>query len=144
MINFDEIKQQLSVNNVIWHYLKGDRNMAWSHTYFSPWKNERTPSLVATDSKWIWKDFSTDRGWDIFAFIKEYKGYNFYEVLKELQEVFWLDIDIWNDYNREEWIKQKKIYEIHDLANKFMIDLLHKETNQSVLYYLTEKRKLSL
>ena len=145
MVDIESIKNRLTVNKVIWYYLKNDMNITWQHKYLSPFKEEKTPSLVATDVKQLWKDFSSWKWGDIFAFIKEYKGYNFYETLNELNEVFnlWLDLSDLS-FNKWLWQKQLDIYKIHDKIVNFCIEELFKKENKHVLNYLTQDRWLSL
>lgn len=145
MINIEDIKQQLSVNKVIGYYLKGDSTLSWFHKYLSPFKKEKTPSLVATDSKGLWKDFSSQKWGDIFKFVKEYKGYNFWETLNEFKNVFGIDIDLsTNEYDRENAAKQSKIYEIHDLIVDFCHKAILEPKNKGQLKYLLEDRGLSM
>jgi len=142
MINIEDIKQQLSINKVLGYYLKGDSSLSGTQKYLSPFKKERTPSLVASDEKWIWKDFSSWKGGDIFRFVKEYKGYNFFETLNEFNSIFWLNIDLsQNEFDKEAAKKQALIYEIHDLVIKFCQSALVKSLVQ--VKYLKEQRCLS-
>lgn len=145
LLNIESIKNELTVNKVIWYYLKNDTNITWTHKYLSPFKEEKTPSLVATDNKQIRKDFSSWKWWDIFSFLQDYKGFNFFEAINELNNVFnlWLDL---SNLSLNKWLgkKQLDIYKIHDKIVDFCFEEIFKKENKHVLNYLIEDRGLSL
>ena len=72
----DDIKARLNVEDVLGSYI----NLRKSGSHFkalSPFQAEKTPSLVVTPAKQIWKDFSSGRGGDIFSFIQAIEGVDF-------------------------------------------------------------------
>ncbi len=79
----EDIKARLSVEEVVGGYLdlkkSGD-----SYKALSPFKTEKTPSLVVTPSKEIWKDFSSGKGGSLFQFVMDYEGVDFKEALNIL------------------------------------------------------------
>ena len=86
----DDIKARLPVDEVIGSYIDLKR-AGTSYKALSPFKAEKTPSLVVTPSKNMWKDFSSGKGGDIFKFVMEYEGVEFKEALNILAQKAGLD-----------------------------------------------------
>lgn len=93
----DDIKARLNVEDVLGSYVSlsksGSRFKA-----LSPFQAEKTPSLIVTPSKQIWKDFSSGRGGDIFSFIQEIEGVDFAGAIEILAAKAGLDPA---DYRRQ-------------------------------------------
>ena len=78
-----DIRARLSVEEVVGSYLNLQRS-GENYKALSPFKNEKTPSLIVTPSKEIWKDFSSGKGGDLFTFVMEHEGVDFKEALNIL------------------------------------------------------------
>ena len=87
----DEIKQRLSVEEVIGDYLELKR-AGRNFKAISPFSNERTASFMVSPEKQIWHDFSSNKGGDIFSFIMEVEGVDFREALQILARKANLDL----------------------------------------------------
>ncbi len=74
----DEVKQRLSVEDVVGDYLELKR-AGRNFKAISPFSSERTPSFMVSPEKQIWHDFSSNKGGDIFSFIMEVEGVDFRE-----------------------------------------------------------------
>ena len=85
-----DIRARLSVEEVVGSFLSLRRS-GESYKALSPFKNEKTPSLIVTPAKEIWKDFSSGKGGDIFSFVMEYEGVDFKEALNILAQKAGLD-----------------------------------------------------
>ena len=72
----DDIKARLNVEDVLGSYVNL-RKSGSSFKGLSPFQVEKTPSLVVTPAKQMWKDFSSGRGGDIFSFIQAIEGVDF-------------------------------------------------------------------
>ena len=79
----DEVKQRLSVEDVVGDYLELKR-AGRNFKAISPFSSERTPSFMVSPEKQIWHDFSSNKGGDIFSFIMEVEGVDFREALEIL------------------------------------------------------------
>ena len=79
----DEIKQKLSVEEVVGDYLELRRS-GRNFKAISPFTSERTPSFMVSPEKQIWHDFSSNKGGDIFSFVMEVEGVEFREALEIL------------------------------------------------------------
>lgn len=79
----DEVKQRLSVEEVIGDYLEL-RRAGRNFKAISPFTSERTASFMVSPEKQIWHDFSSNKGGDMFSFIMEVEGVDFREALEIL------------------------------------------------------------
>lgn len=91
-----DIKARLTVEDVIGSYLSLKKTGS-SYKALSPFKVEKTPSLVVTPGKEIWKDFSSGKGGNMFTFIMEHEGLSYWEAVKLLAEKAGLDIRDYQD-----------------------------------------------
>lgn len=134
----DEIKQRLSVEEVVGDYLplkRAGRNMKG----LSPFTSEKTPSLMVSPDKQIWHDFSSGRGGDMFSFVMEMEGADFPGAIEILARKANVDL---SQYSRGDGTARKKkdrIIEAHRLAEKYYHATLTK--NKKALDYLTKERK---
>lgn len=151
-----EIKDKLSINMVMWYYLKNNKNIYWNHKYKCPFHgdwNEKTPSLYASDEKNHFYCFGCKEHWDIFHFVQNKDKNNiltFWEALEELkndfaEELSWIDFSYkskWFIYDAE-YKKKQVIYELHEEMNEFMVSQLKTKRGYHILNYLKDNRKLS-
>ena len=86
-----DIKDRLSVEDVVGSYIELRRAGA-NFKALSPFQAEKTPSLIVTPHKQIWKDFSSGRGGDQFAFVMEMEGVDFKGALEILATKAGLDL----------------------------------------------------
>jgi DNA primase len=87
----DEVKQRLSVEEVIGDYLEL-RRAGRNFKALSPFSSEKTPSFMVSPEKQIWHDFSSNKGGDIFSFIMEVEGVDFKEALEILARKAGVDL----------------------------------------------------
>lgn len=141
----DKINNELTINQVLWHYLKKQDNIRWDHKYTCPFHwdwQENTPSLNWSDSKQIFKCFWCWEFWWIIQFIKKYKWLTYFETLEEIKEEFWIDIKFDNSNFDDKAYKYKTlIFEFHEDINKKMIEDLDKFPEH--LVYLRKDRQLT-
>ena len=80
-----DVRARLSIEDVIGGYINL-KPSGQGYKALSPFKDEKTPSLVVTPAKDIWKDFSSGKGGDMFTFVMEHEGVDFREALNILAE----------------------------------------------------------
>lgn len=115
----DEVKQRLSVEEVISDYLELKRS-GRNFKGISPFTNEKTASFMVSPEKQIWHDFSSNKGGDIFSFIMEVEGVDFKEALQILARKANVDLSQYQRVGDGAIAKLKKrIMEANKLAVQF-------------------------
>jgi len=136
----DEIKQKLDIVDVIGTYLpvkKAGRN----YKAVCPFHDDHDPSLMISPDLQIYKCFACGVSGDIFNFVQEFEGIDFYPALQQLGERAGVKIEQ-QEYDPANTLK-KKIYETNQEAAKFYHFLLLKhKAGKKALKYLTESRGL--
>jgi DNA primase, catalytic core len=114
----------------------------------SPFSNEKTPSLIVSPTKKIWKDFSSGKGGNVITFLMKYEHFTYEESLRFLAKRYDINIEDY-DYNKNKEKEEKgyeKLYLIQDYAKRFFIYQLHytKEGRENGLNYLIQKRRFDI
>ncbi|WP_185849478.1 DNA primase [Blattabacterium cuenoti] len=146
MISKETIKKILSVScieDVIGDFVELKKS-GFNYRGLSPFSNEKTPSLIVSPTKKIWKDFSSGKGGNIITFLIEHEHLTYEESLRFLSKKYNIKIDhIDNDHKKKkEEEEHEKLYLIQDYAKRFFINQLYstKEGQENGLNYLIQKR----
>jgi len=140
MDSITKIKQRLSIVEVVGSYLdlkKAGKN----YRAICPFHSEDTPSFMVSPEIGIYKCFGCGASGDIFSFVKEMEGTEFYEALKKLAAKAGVELE---DSPRDSQSKEKaKIHKVNELAAKFYSHiLLNHEMGARGLDYLLKVRGL--
>lgn len=83
MNHADEIKAKLDIVDIIGEYLSL-KAVGSNFRGLCPFHNEKTPSLMVSPNKQIWRCFGCGKGGDLISFIMNIEGLDFIEALKFL------------------------------------------------------------
>ncbi|WP_341652533.1 DNA primase [Blattabacterium cuenoti] len=144
MISKETIKKILSascIEDVIGDFVELKKS-GFNYRGLSPFSNEKTPSLIVSPTKKIWKDFSSGKGGNIITFLMEHEHFTYEESLRFLAKKYEIEMDHIENNNHKEEEEYKKLYLIQDYAKRFFIYQLHstKEGQKNGLNYFIRKR----
>lgn len=137
----DEIKQRLSIEDVVGEYIELKRaGRNWKG--LSPFSGERTPSFMVSTEKQIWHDFSSGKGGNMFSFVMEMEGLDFRGALELLARKAGVDLDQYRGAGAGARGKEKeRLYALLELAARFY--QLQLKSNRAALEYVLKKRGFS-
>jgi len=127
------IKDKLSIIDVVGGYIKIEKK----GRYFKakcPFHNENTASFTVTPERDIYHCFGCGQGGDIFAFVQEMEGLDFYETLKLLAGKAGVTLSKTDQGGSNE---KTELYDALDMATKFYEVGLRK--NKDAVNYLLER-----
>ena len=134
----DEVKQRLSVEDVVGQYVQLKR-AGRNFKGLSPFSNEKTPSFVVSPDKQIWHDFSSGRGGDMFSFVMEVEGLDFRAALEHLARQAGVDLEQFKPAGGRSGPDKKRLLAACDAAARFY--QLQFSKNQTALEYVFKKRQ---
>ncbi len=136
----DEVKQRLSIEDVVTEYVQLKRaGRNWRG--LSPWTNEKTPSLMVSPEKQIWHDFSSSKGGNMFSFVMEMEGVDFKGALELLARKAGVDLDQYQSKSPRGGPDKERLHNLLEQAAKFY--QAHFSKSQTALEYVLKKRGFS-
>lgn len=141
MDQLDEIRSKIDIIQLISEYLslkKSGRNFK----ALCPFHSEKTPSLVVSPERQIFKCFGCGVGGDIFGFLMKMEGMEFGEALRTLAKRAGVTLATYHPTTAE--TEKEKLYQINHLASEFYHYLLTSHpVGQPARQYLKLKRGVS-
>ncbi len=133
----EEIKQRLTVEDVIKDYL--DLRPAGSGSFKAccPFHSEKTPSFYLSLPKEIWHCFGCDKGGDIYAFVMEIEGVGFGEALRKLGKKAGVEIPDFR--SSKESAKETFQRDLNELACKYYEKVVMHEQGKVAADYITSR-----
>ncbi|WP_238784962.1 DNA primase [Blattabacterium cuenoti] len=146
--NRKKILSASCIEDVIGHFVKL-RKSGMNYRGLSPFSNEKTPSLIVSPTKKIWKDFSSGKGGDVISFLMEHENFSYVESLHYLANKYNIRIEEKNNNDHYHEVYHqicKKLYLIQDYAKSIFIKqlFLTEEGKKNGLNYLIRKRKFDM
>jgi len=132
----DEIKSKIDVAEFLGEYIKLIPAGA-TYKALCPFHNEKTPSLVISPQKQIWRCFGCNEGGDIFSFLEKIEGVGFGEALKILANKAGVKLESRTVVNKELDSHKERLFILCDLAaryfHKVLLDSSQAETARKYL-----------
>lgn len=143
MDEIEEIKRRLDIIELISSYLTLKKAGA-NYKALCPFHQEKTPSLMVSPEKQIFKCFGCSESGDIFSFVMKMENLEFREALKMLAERAGVKLKSQRPKPGESPERKTQLYKInHFSALVFQKILISHPAGKKALNYL-EKRKISL
>src|SRR3989344_2557714 len=136
----DEVKQKTDIVALLSSYIDLKKS-GTSYKALCPFHSEKTPSFYVSSELQIFKCFGCQKSGDVFTFLEEYEGMEFYEALAFLAEKAGIKLKPLE--GRNVGIKEK-LFEVNSLVLRFYKYCLMKHpAGQEALIYLTKERGLT-
>lgn len=105
----------------------------------SPFQKEKTPSFNVSPSKQIFKCFSSGKGGDVFHFIQEMEGLQFYEAVRMLAERAGIEIEMEN-IDAKDRVDKPALFKLMEAAVGYYHTYLNKSDDaETARQYLAER-----
>jgi DNA primase len=127
MNEIEEIKNRLDIIDVISDYVKLDK-AGTNYRGLCPFHKEKTPSFMVSQPKQIYHCFGCASGGDMFEFIKQIEGVEFYDALRILARKAGVELKMNKEWAQEKTERQK-ILEVLEQATKFFEYYLENSSN---------------
>jgi DNA primase len=132
----EEIKDKIDIADLMSEYVKLVPAGA-NFKALCPFHNEKTPSMMISSDKNIFKCFGCGVGGDIFEFLMKIEGYEFPEAKKILAKKAGVVLP---EYNSKESSQRTRLIKVMELAKKYYnYVLLNSESAKSALDYLISR-----
>lgn len=136
----DEVKQKTDIVAVI-----GERvNLKKAGSNYKglcPFHNEKTPSFMVSPEIQIFKCFGCQKSGDVFTFLQEYEGMEFYETLKTLADKAGIKL---KSSSTGQKTRKDRLFEVNEVACNFYQYILHRHpAGKYALDYLLNNRQLT-
>lgn len=118
-----EIKDRLAVTDVLADYIQLKKAGA-NFKAICPFHNEKTPSLMVSPAKQVWRCFGCGLGGDIFEFVKLSENVEFAEALKILADRAGIELKKPTQQEIEVSKKRHTLYDINAAAAKYFEKVL--------------------
>lgn len=114
----EEVRQVADIIEVVGEYVKLKKRGA-NHFGLSPFKSEKTPSFSVHPGKGIFKCFATGIGGDVFSFLRQMEGIEFYEAVRLLADRYGVVLPEEEAGAQEKANEQESIYAALRWAGRF-------------------------
>ncbi|MEO8638113.1 MAG: DNA primase [Candidatus Taylorbacteria bacterium] len=132
MSHVEEIKEKLSVEDVLGSYLKLEKAGA-SFKALCPFHHEKTASFFISPARGTYYCFGCGMKGDIFSFVEEFEGVDFKGALKILAEKAGVKIVFENPKLKSE---KDRLFACLEEATTFFSETLNREENGKIREYL--------
>jgi len=113
MDSVQKVKSRLGIVEVVGSYVDLKRS-GKNYKAICPFHTEDTPSFMVSPELGIYKCFGCGVSGDIFSFVQEIEGVNFYEALKKLADKAGVELE--KVPENETYKLKKRLYEINENA----------------------------
>jgi DNA primase len=136
-----QVKSSVNIVGVIGEYVRLKKQGAQRYVGLCPFHSEKSPSFSVHEGMQIYKCFGCAKGGDVFNFLMEMQGLNFFEALKTLAEQHGIPMPQRSsgDFSDAESRQRALLYRIHEVAQDFFQKQLRGADGAAARAYL-EKR----
>ena len=130
------IREQADIVDIISDYLKLTKK-GKNYVAVCPFHDDHSPSLVVSKERQIFNCFTCRTGGNVFSFIMKYENVDFFEALQIVANKIGYKLSSTNFNNFES--KNKKEYEIMEIAKKYYLNNIFTDLGTSARKYLENR-----
>ncbi len=134
--DFRDYIRSLPISQVISRYISLNKR-GQNHEAICPFHDDTNPSLKVNDSKGIYKCFVCQESGDSIKFVSNFRNKNFIETLKELSELFNIDLEL-NEKKRSN-PKYELAKRVLDAADQIYFSYPRKTKHHELLKFLKNR-----
>ncbi|MBI4948098.1 DNA primase [Candidatus Berkelbacteria bacterium] len=138
----EEIKQRLDIVEHIGQYVALKKAGA-NYKGVCPFHSEKTPSMMVSNQKQIWKCFGCGKGGDIFAFTMEAEHLEFGDALRMLAQKAGVTLQTRTTAEHQTQSRKDRIYRTNMLSAKIFQRILSQSSLGEVAREYLQKRKIT-
>lgn len=131
------IRQKADIVNIVSDYIPLTQK---GKNYFAvcPFHDDHKPSMVVSKEKQIFNCFTCHTGGNVFTFIMKYENVSFIEAVKIVANKIGINIHVAskNNYASD---KNKALYEVLELSNKYYMNVLNTKNGVEAKEYLKKR-----
>ena len=135
----NDIKNKTDIVEVISSYVNLETR---GKNYFGvcPFHDDHTPSMSVSREKQIYTCFTCGATGNVFQFIEEYEKISFLEAVKKCADMIGMDISI--DVSQEDKVikKNKELYDIYEVSQKFYQNNINSAYGKEAKEYLYSRQ----
>jgi len=134
----NEIRNKTDIVELISEYIPLEQK---GKNYFAvcPFHDDHNPSMSISKEKQIYTCFVCGAHGNVFTFVMDYENISFVESVKLLGSKMGIKIDIKENVEKQYTDLETKLYEIHDIANKYFQNNLRTSKGLEALNYLKNR-----
>ncbi|MEX2012697.1 MAG: DNA primase [Patescibacteria group bacterium] len=139
MNEVEEVRQRLDIVDLISQYLTLKKAGA-NYKGVCPFHQEKTPSLMVSPQKQIWKCFGCGKGGDAFSFVMEAEHLEFGDALRLLAQKAGVTLKPRTQAEHQSQTRKDSLYRINELASKIFEKILWEAADgKTALNYLKKR-----
>lgn len=135
----EKVRESADIIEIVGEFISL-RKRGQNYLGLCPFHKEKTPSFTVSPDKGIYKCFGCGKAGNVFTFIQEYHGLNFYEALQLVASKYGLELPKEQEYSPEKTNTNDAAYEAMKEAAEFYSKLLHKKEGASALQYFNKRQ----
>lgn len=142
MNEVEEIKQRIDLVDLVGQYVQLKKSGA-NYKGVCPFHQEKTPSLMVSPQKQIWKCFGCGKGGSAFDFIMEAESLEFGDALKLLAQKAGVELKPRTTAEHQSQSKKELLYRINNLAARIFQKILFSTAEGKKAVKYLESRQIT-
>ena len=135
----NEVRKKIDIVDIVASYLPLTTR---GKNYFGvcPFHDDHSPSMSVSKERQIYTCFTCGATGNVFKFIQDYEHISFVEAVKKCADICGVELNIKLDNNDISNKKNKELYEIYELSQKFYQNNINSSYGKKAKEYLYNRK----